>query len=183
MQRRAALEEAIVHIDAPAPSTVVKDKAIRHTLRGDLDAIVLKALKKAPEQRYETAAAFADDIERYLNRLPVQAQRASRAYRLRRFLARNRFAVGAVSAVIWPSRSDSASRCGRPVWRAQKRRAPTRSRTSCCRSSSRPIPRAAQASRVADLAMLNTIEQRIEKEFKGSAARAPAAPHRGCQGV
>ena len=55
-----------------------------------------KALKKAPEQRYETAAAFADDIERYLNHLPVHAQRASRAYRLRRFLVRNRFAVGAV---------------------------------------------------------------------------------------
>ena len=44
-------------------------------------------------------------------------------------------------------------------------------------------PRAAQASRVADLAMLKTIEQRIDKEFKGSAARTPAAPHRGCQGV
>ena len=65
-QGRSALEEAIVRIDAPAPSTVVNDKAIRRTLRGDLDAIVLKALKKAPEQRYGTAAAFADDIERYL---------------------------------------------------------------------------------------------------------------------
>ena len=52
MQRRAALEEAIVHIDAPAPSSVVKDQASEHrALRGDLDAIVGKALKKAPEQR------------------------------------------------------------------------------------------------------------------------------------
>ena len=50
-QGRGALEEAIVQIDAPAPSAVVKGKAVRHTLRGDMDVIVLKALKKAPEQR------------------------------------------------------------------------------------------------------------------------------------
>ena len=167
--QRAALEEAIVRVDPPAPSGVVKDKAIRHTLRGDLDAIVGKALKKAPEQRYETAAAFADDIERHLNRLPVQAQRTSRAYRLRRFLARNRFAVGAVGAVIM------ALAIGLTValWQA------TIARTEAARATTikdfvlsiiqQADPRAAQASRVADLAMLKTIEQRIEKEFKGSA--------------
>ncbi len=140
VQRRAALEEAIVHIDAPAPSSVVKDQASKRALRGDLDAIVLKALKKAPEQRYETAAAFADDIERYLNRLPVHAQRASRAYRLHRFLVRNRFAVGAVSAVIVALAAGLGIALWQAGWRAPKRRAPPRSRTSCCRSSSRPTP-------------------------------------------
>ena len=48
VQRRAALEEAIVHVDAPAPSTVVKDKATRHALRGDLDAIVLQGAEEGP---------------------------------------------------------------------------------------------------------------------------------------
>ena len=167
--RRAALEEAIVRVDAPAPSAVAKDKATRHTLRGDLDAIVLKALKKAPEQRYETAAAFADDIERYLNHLPVQAQRASRAYRLRRFLVRNRFAAGAVSAVIVAL----AVGLGVALWQA------TVARDEAARANTikdfvlsiiqQADPRAAQASRVADLAMLKTVEQRIDKEFKGSA--------------
>jgi serine/threonine protein kinase len=169
VQRRAALEEAIVHVDAPAPSSVVKDQARKRALRGDLDAIVLKALRKAPEQRYETAAAFADDIERYLNRMPVQAQRSSRAYRLRRFLARNRFAVGAVSAVIVAL----AVGLGVALWQA------TVARNEAARANTikdfvlsiiqQADPRAAQASRVADLAMLKTIEQRIEKEFKGSA--------------
>ena len=46
-----------------------------------LEEQILSLLKKAPEQRYETAAAFADDIERYLGRLPVRAQRDSRWYR------------------------------------------------------------------------------------------------------
>ena len=169
LQRRAALEEAIVRVDAPAPSSVVKDKAMRRALRGDLDAIVLKALKKAPEQRYETAAAFADDIERYLNRLPVHAQRASRLYRFNRFIARNRFAVGAVGAVI----AALAVGLGIALWQA------TVARDEAARANAikdfllsiiqQADPRAAQASRVADLAMLKTIEQRIEKEFKGSA--------------
>ena len=150
-------------------AAVVKDKATRHTLRGDLDAIVGKALKKAPEQRYETAAAFADDIERYLNRLPVHAQRASRAYRLRRFLVRNRFAVGAVSAVIVAL----AVGLGVALWQAGVARAEAARATTIkdfvLSIIQQADPRAAQASRVADLAMLNTIEQRIDKEFKGSA--------------
>ena len=158
-----------MHIDAPAPSSVVKDQASKRALRGDLDAIVGKALKKAPEQRYETAAAFADDIERYLNRLPVHAQRASRAYRLRRFLVRNRFAVGAVSAVIVAL----AVGLGVALWQATVARAEA-ARANTIKDFVLSIiqqadPRAAQASRVADLAMLKTIEQRIEKEFKGSA--------------
>jgi len=169
VQRRAALEEAIVHIDAPAPSSVVKDQASKRALRGDLDAIVGKALKKAPEQRYETAAAFADDIERYLNRLPVQAQRASRWYRLRRFIVRNRLAVGTVSAVIMAL----AAGLSVALWQATVARSEA-TRATLIKDFVLSIiqqadPRAAQASRAADLAMLKTIEQRIDKEFKGSA--------------
>ena len=167
--RRAALEDAIVHADVPAPSTVAKDKATQQALRGDLDAIVLKALRKQPEQRYETAAAFADDIERYLIHLPVQAQRASRLYRFQRFLVRNRFAVAAVSAVI----AALAIGLGIALWQARVARGEA-ARANTIKDFVLSIiqqadPRAAQASRVADLAMLNTIEQRIEKEFKGSA--------------
>ena len=169
LQRRAALEEAIVHVDPPAPSSVAQDKPTRRLLHGDLDAIVLKALKKVPGQRYETAAAFADDIERYLNRLPVHAQRASRAYRLHRFIARNRFAVGAVSSVIVAL----AVGLGVALWQATVARAEA-ARANTIKDFVLSIiqqadPRAAQASRVADLAMLKTIEQRIDKEFKGSA--------------
>jgi len=169
VQRRSALEEAIVHIDAPAPSSAVKDQPSKRALRGDLDAIVGKALRKAPEQRYETAAAFADDIERYLNHLPVHAQRASRRYRFNRFLLRNRFAVGAVTAVIVAL----AVGLGVALWQAGVARAEAARATTIkdfvLSIIQQADPRAAQASRVADLAMLKTIEQRIDKEFKGSA--------------
>ena len=169
VQRRAALEEAIVHVDPPAPSAVAKDKAMRHTLRGDLDAIVLKALKKAPEQRYETAAAFADDIERYLNRLPVHAQRASRAYRLRRFLVRNRFAVGAVSAVIVALAVGTRHRAvAGGVARAEAARATT-IKDFVLSIIQQADPVASRQTREADVALLTTAEARIDKEFKGSA--------------
>ena len=46
-----------------------------------------KALKREPAERYQSAAAFADDLERYLEDQPVQAQPDSRAYRLRKFVS------------------------------------------------------------------------------------------------
>ncbi|MGB3429039.1 MAG: serine/threonine-protein kinase, partial [Burkholderiaceae bacterium] len=75
VQSRAALEEAIVKVDPATPSAAAKDKVVRRALRGDVDAIVLKALKKRPEERYPTAAEFADDLERHLDHRPVRAQR------------------------------------------------------------------------------------------------------------
>ncbi len=96
---RAALEEAILAADAPRPSAVATDPAARKALRGDLDTIILKALKKSPEQRYATAHALVEDIERHLASRPVQAQPDSRLYRLRKFVARNRLVVGAAASI------------------------------------------------------------------------------------
>ncbi len=95
-----ALEDAIVQADVARPSGVVEDAALKKRLRGDLDTIVLKALKKLPADRYGTVDALAEDIERYLDQRPVHAQRDSATYRLRRFIARNRLAVGAAGAVL-----------------------------------------------------------------------------------
>ena len=64
---------------------------------GDLDNIVGKALQKAPQNRYQTAAAFADDLERYLKHEPVSARADSIAYRARKFVRRNRVPVIAAS--------------------------------------------------------------------------------------
>ena len=82
------------------PSQVTEDGTDARLLRGDLDTIVLKALKKEPGERYGTAAAFADDLERYLRNDPVLAQPDSAGYRLRKFAARNRLVVGATAAVV-----------------------------------------------------------------------------------
>ena len=72
---------------------------LRRTVRGDLDWIVMKALDKDRNRRYDTAASLAADIQAYLNNKPVVARRPSAAYRARKFLRRNRVAV-AVTGVI-----------------------------------------------------------------------------------
>jgi serine/threonine-protein kinase len=69
-------------------------------LRGDLDTIVLKALKKKPSDRYETVNAFGDDLECYLNGRPVLARPDGSWYRLSKFARRNALAVGAAAVVI-----------------------------------------------------------------------------------
>jgi len=61
-------------------------------LRGDLDWIVLKALEKDRERRYDSANAFAEDIQRHLNDEPVSAGPPSAGYRLRKLVRRNRMA-------------------------------------------------------------------------------------------
>jgi eukaryotic-like serine/threonine-protein kinase len=62
-------------------------------LAGDLDSIVLMALRKEPERRYASVASLREDIERHLAGLPVRAHRGSRRYRAGRFVRRHRAAV------------------------------------------------------------------------------------------
>jgi eukaryotic-like serine/threonine-protein kinase len=95
---RGALEDAILQAEPPAPSSMVPS-ALRRELRGDLDTIVLKALKKKPEDRYATVHALADDIDRFLNGHPVLARPDSWTYRTSRLLRRHKFAVSASAAV------------------------------------------------------------------------------------
>lgn len=69
-------------------------------LRGDLDAIVLKAMRPDPTQRYASAADLATDVRRHLNREPVHARSGSRGYLLRRFVRRHRLPLVAASSVL-----------------------------------------------------------------------------------
>jgi len=81
--------------------TAERTRAIRRRdLAGDLDAITLKALRAEPESRYRSAAAFADDLRRWLSGQPVEARRGSRRYRVGKFVARHRLALGAAAAVL-----------------------------------------------------------------------------------
>ena len=59
-------------------------------MRGELDWIVMKALEKDRNRRYETANDLARDVQRYLHDDPVEASPPSSFYRLRKFLRRNR---------------------------------------------------------------------------------------------
>ena len=65
---------------------------------GDVGTIVDKALRKDPRERYQTAAAFADDLRHYLHQEPINARRSSLSYRARKFVRRNRTAVAAAGA-------------------------------------------------------------------------------------
>jgi hypothetical protein len=62
-------------------------------LRGDLDNIVLKALRKEPNRRYASVEQFSEDIRRHLEGLPVTARAATISYRFEKFVSRNRAAV------------------------------------------------------------------------------------------
>jgi eukaryotic-like serine/threonine-protein kinase len=84
----------------PRPSDAVLDPARRRSLRGDLDAIVLKALELRPDDRYDTINALADDIDRYLRNRPVHARPDNELYRVSKFVVRNRVAVGAAAVVL-----------------------------------------------------------------------------------
>jgi serine/threonine protein kinase len=70
-------------------------------LRGDLDWIVMKALEKDRNRRYQTANALAMDVQRYLNNEPILARPPTRLYRLQKLIRRNKvaFAAGAAVAV------------------------------------------------------------------------------------
>jgi eukaryotic-like serine/threonine-protein kinase len=75
--------------------------ALRRELAGDLDHIVLTALRKDPQQRYVTADALAEDVRRHLRGLPVRAHPQTAMYRARKFVSRHRATVGfAVAAAV-----------------------------------------------------------------------------------
>ena len=80
-------------------SLITSSRDWQRRLRGDLDAIVMTALRKEPQRRYPSARAFADDIERYLKGKPVVARGDSLAYRVKKLVGRYRL-VGATTAVL-----------------------------------------------------------------------------------
>jgi len=75
-------------------------RRLGHTLRGELDWVVMKALEKDRGRRYESAGDFAADLSRYLADRPVEARRPSRAYLLRKFVRRNRGRVAALGLIV-----------------------------------------------------------------------------------
>jgi len=106
---RGALEEAILEVEPIKPSQLASPsdpadprdvKALRRALRGDLDTIVLKALKKAPAERYPTADALARDLQHHLHGQPVLAQPDTFWYRSRKFVLRHRLAAGVACGVV-----------------------------------------------------------------------------------
>jgi tetratricopeptide (TPR) repeat protein len=95
LQSPVDLINAIVDLDAPRPSDVGSDARTRRQLRGDLDTIIGKALKKNPSERYPSVTAMAEDLRRYLAHEPIAARRDSLGYRAATFVQRHRWPVAA----------------------------------------------------------------------------------------
>jgi serine/threonine-protein kinase len=110
------IERVVCEQMPPRPSTAVgRPQGLRHRLRGDLDNIVLKALRKEPEARYTTVGALIDDLERHLSGHPVAARRPTLGYRAGRFVRRHKVAVaaaillglalvGGLASTLWQAR-------------------------------------------------------------------------------
>ena len=94
----AALAEAIVDQAPERPSRAAR--GLRRRIGTDLDLIVGRAMFKEPERRYASAAELADDLDRYLARLPVLARRSSEFYRVGLFLKRRKWIVPAVALLV-----------------------------------------------------------------------------------
>ncbi len=103
----AAIERTIIHSPPAAPSRSVSASDIKtcaalrgvspseliKSLTGDLDALVLRAIRKEPEYRYHSAGQLLDELDRYRKGLPLMARKGTFKYRARKFVARNRWAV------------------------------------------------------------------------------------------
>ena len=113
LQRAASigmLEQAIATVDVKKPSTQsaqgtsagrgTTPESLMRQLRGDLDAITLKALAREPAERYPSAATLAQDIRRYIEGKAVEALPARLTDRLRKFVRRNKSMVGVTATAV-----------------------------------------------------------------------------------
>lgn len=86
--------------DSSAAARQTTPSALRRKLRGDLDNIVLKALRKEPERRYASAIAMVEDLERWRQGRPVRARPETWGYRTGKFVRRHAWAVAASVAIV-----------------------------------------------------------------------------------
>jgi serine/threonine-protein kinase len=95
----AEIEEAIASAEPRLASDAATTPEDRKALRGDLDAILNRGLKKSAAQRYPSVESFAQDLQRYLRGEPVLARPDSRRYRVSKFVRRHGLAVVMTSAL------------------------------------------------------------------------------------
>ncbi len=87
-------------VTARAAARGLAPDRLRRVLQGDLDTILAKALKRNPAERYASVAAFADDLHRYLEHLPIAARGDAFGYRAAKFVRRHYRVLGGATAVV-----------------------------------------------------------------------------------
>ncbi|MEO8277133.1 MAG: serine/threonine-protein kinase [Thermoanaerobaculia bacterium] len=133
-RREPQLPSTTARRQPPAADTRIQPLAVPwRILAGDLDAITMKALRAEAEDRYPSAAAFADDLRRWLSGQPVLAHRGGRRYRMSKFVRRHRTALLAAmlsglalavgsAAALWQARIAGQERDNARVSAAQAQR-------------------------------------------------------------
>jgi eukaryotic-like serine/threonine-protein kinase len=170
---RGALEDAILTADpikpsqVPIPEVVARARStsarkLHRELAGDLDTILFKALKKKPAKRYRTADAFGNDLQRHLRGEPVLARPDSRAYHLRKFVTRNKWAVGGATVTALALAAGTAV----SLWQA-----------NVARDHAVAAQREATKAKVVqdfllDIFRMNSVEQRDPEKARQTTARA-----------
>jgi serine/threonine-protein kinase len=93
-----AVTRPLAPTDASPTEMPLPDRPLHRHLKGDLDSIILMALRKEPEKRYASVGQFAEDIQRYLQGLPVHARRSTLRYRASKFVRRHVRSLSAAAA-------------------------------------------------------------------------------------
>ncbi len=176
----AELEEAIATADPLHASDAAADKQIQVRLRGDIDAILNKTLRKEPSARYGTVNELREDLERHLRHEPVKAQPDAISYRLAKFLRRYRlqafvtsvFILGivvAAASAFWQAsvaqaRREEAVEASVQARAAQQRAEQVKQFIVSLISEADPLRSQTPNARVQDL--LLTAQQRVKSELE-----------------
>jgi serine/threonine protein kinase len=118
--RLPSMLRRVLDDDPPVPSRVAaagfRPPVAPRRIAGDLDAIVLKAMRHAPSQRYASVSSLAADVCAYLSLQPVTARSGSTAYQLSRFIRRHRWTASGIAAALFALLVGSAG----IVWQARQ---------------------------------------------------------------
>jgi tetratricopeptide (TPR) repeat protein/predicted Ser/Thr protein kinase len=112
---RAERYRIILEVDPQPPSRTVSATVEARRLRGDLDFIVLRALRKDPARRYPSVDALIEDLDRHRTGLPIRARPDSVAYRARKFIGRHRLGATVVALGVLAL----AAGLGGTLWQAR----------------------------------------------------------------
>jgi eukaryotic-like serine/threonine-protein kinase len=97
---RVLTDAALLQEEIAPPSALALPKPLARVLSGDLDAIVLKAMRRDPADRYASVELLDADVRAHLQRRPVKARAGTWRYLAGRFAARNKFALAMAGAIV-----------------------------------------------------------------------------------
>jgi tetratricopeptide (TPR) repeat protein len=165
----AEIERAILEGDTVPASKRAEDGGVARTLRGDLDAILAKALKRDGAQRYATADALARDVERFLSGRVVEARPDGAWYRFRKAVVRHRVGAAATAAVLTAVLVGGAStvlEMRRAAQHAERAQVVTEFVTQLFQLNAQPLMESRAASEPTSTDYLDKAAQLIRARFK-----------------